>query len=158
MFLIRKITPSLNIEGKRKNAAVIYVESKQNILEEVSDSITFRGGMAHPTANGMIAVFIDKLDATDIVKSAIEVLQKSKGLGLRVSIGVNFGELIVQELPTGLVKYASLGNTISFARKLAKVENAVVVSNEVHSQLDKSFRFEKLENGFMVKGAIIENW
>ena len=158
MFLIRKITPSLNIEGRRKNAAVIYVESKQNILGEVSDSITFRGGMAHSTDNGMIAIFIDKLDATDIVKSAVEVLQKSKGLGLRVKIGVNFGELIVQELPTGLVKYASLGNTISFARKLAKVENAVVVSNDVHSQLDKSFRFEQLENGFMVKGAIIENW
>ncbi|MBU2522978.1 MAG: hypothetical protein KKE23_01660 [Nanoarchaeota archaeon] len=158
MFLIKKITPSLNIEGRRKNAGIIYVESKQNILEEVSDGIALRGGMAHSTANGMIAIFIDKIDAAEIVKSAIEVLQKSKGLGLRVSIGVNLGELIVQELPTGLVKYASLGNTISFARKLAKVENGIVVSTAVHSQIEKSFRFEKLDHGFMIKGAVIENW
>ncbi len=158
MFLIRKIVPSLNIEGRRKKAGIIYVESKQNILEEVSDSITFRGGLAHSTANGMIAVFIDKTDSTDIVKAAIEIVQKSKGLGLRVKISVNFGELIVQELPTGLVKYASLGNTISFARKLAKVENGIVISDDVHAQLDKSFRFEKLENGWMIKGAVVENW
>ena len=158
MFLIRKIMPSLNIEGKRKKAGIIYVESKQNILEEVSDSITFRGGLAHSTDNGMIAVFIDKMDATDIVKSAIEILQKSKGLGLRVKIGVNFGELIVQELPTGLVKYASLGNAISFSRKLAKIENGIVVSNDVHSQIEKNFRFEKLDHGYMIKGAVIENW
>ena len=103
-------------------------------------------------------LLFDKTDSADVVKSAIEIIQKSKGLGLRVRIGVNFGELIVQELPTGLVKYASLGNTVSFARKLAKVENGIVISNEVHSQIDKSFRFEKLENGWMIKGTIIENW
>ena len=158
MFLIRKIVPSLDISGRRKNAGVIYVESKQNILEEVSDSITFRGGLTHSTANGLIAVFIDKSDSADIVKAAMEILQKSRGLGLRVKIGINFGELIVQELPTGLVKYASLGNTISYARKLAKKENSIVISDEIHSQIDKSFRFEKLENGWMIKGAIIENW
>ena len=144
MFLIRKITPSLNIEGKKRRAGIIYVESKQNILEEVSDSITLRGGLAHSTANGLIAVFIDKVDAADIVKSSIEVLQKSKGLGLRVKVGINFGEIIVQELPTGLVKYASLGNTVGTARKLAKIENGIFVSNEVHSQIESSFRFEKL--------------
>ena len=98
------------------------------------------------------------LISDSLSKEALEILQKSKGLGLRVKIGVNFGELIVQELPTGLVKYASLGNTVSFARKLAKVENGIVVSNDVHSQIEKSFRFEKLEHGFMIKGAIVENW
>jgi class 3 adenylate cyclase len=158
MFLIRKIVPSLDISGRRKNAGVIYVESKQNILEEVSDSITFRGGLTHSTANGLIAVFIDKSDSADIVKAAMEILQKSRGLGLRVKIGINFGELIVQELPTGLVKYASLGNTISYARKLAKKENSIVISDEVHAQIDKSFRFEKLDNGWLIKGAIVENW
>lgn len=158
MFLMRKITPSLNIEGKEKVAGIIYVESKQNIVEEVSDSVIMRGGLAHSIANGMVAVFLDKVDAAEIVKSAIEILQKSKSLGLRVKIGVNIGSLIVQELPTGLIKYASLGNTISFARKLAKVENAIVVSNDIKSQVGSSFRFEKLEYGYLIKGLVIENW
>ena len=155
---MKKITPSLNIEGRERNAGVIYIESKQNIVEEVSDSVTLRGGMTHSIANGMIAVFLDKTDADDVVKASIEILQKSKSLGLRVKIGVNFGSLIVQELPTGLVKYASLGNTISFARKLAKVENGIVVSEEIKKQVDKEFRFVKSESGWEIRGVVIENW
>ena len=158
MFLIRKLVHSLNIEGRRKPAGIIFVESKQNIFEEVSDSIIFRGGLAHSTHGGLVAVFIDKLDASEIVKSAIEIVQKSKALGVRSSLGVTFGELIVEETPTGLVKYAALGSSLSHAKKLAKVENGIVVSEEIHNQIKDQFRFEKLQDGWMIKGAVIENW
>ena len=158
MFLIRKLVHSLNIEGRRKAAGIIFVEAKQNIFEEVSDSISFRGGLAHSTHGGLVAVFIDKLDAIEIVKAAVEIVQKSKALGVRSRLGVNFGELIVEETPTGIVKYAALGNSLSYAKKLAKVENGIVVSDEIHKRLESQFRFEKLHDGWMIKGAVIENW
>ena len=158
MFLVRRLMHSLNIEGNRRAAAIIFVESKNNIFEEVSDSITFRGGLAHSTHGGLVAVFFDKLDSLDIVKAAIEIVQKSKALGVRSKLGIVFGDLIVQELPNGLVKYAALGNSLSRAKRLAKVENGIVVGEEVRKGIEKQFRFEKLEPGWMIKGAVIENW
>ena len=158
MFLIRKLVHSLNIEGRRRQAGIVFVESKNNIFEEVSDSISFRGGLAHSTQGGLVAIFLDKTDAMDIVKAAIEIIHKSKSLGVRSKVGVNFGELIVEEAPTGLVKYAALGNSLSYAKKLAKVENAVVVSDDIHKKLESQFRFDKMPSGWMIKGAVIENW
>jgi len=158
MFLIRKLVHSLNIEGRRRQAGIIFVESKNNIFEEVSDSISFRGGLAHSTQGGLVAIFLDKTDAMDIVKAAIEIIQKSKSLGVRSSVGVNFGELIVEETPIGPVKYASLGGSLGQAKKMAKVENSVVVSDEIHKKLENQFRFDKLAAGWLIKGAVVENW
>lgn len=158
MFLIRKLVPSLNIEGRRKHADIIYVETKNSIMEEVDESVTLRGGLAHSTAGGLVAVFLSPDNASDVLKAAVEILQKSKGLGIRAKVGINSGDLIVQELPTGIVKYASLGNSVSFARKIAKIENAIVVSDDVHKRLGSQFRSEKVADGWLIKGIVVENW
>ncbi len=155
MFLIKKLVHSLNIEGKKKLAGIVFVESKNNIFEEVSESIMLRGGLAHSTHGGFVALFLDSLDSLDLIKSSIEILQKAKSLGVRAKIGINIGEIILEETPSGLVKYASLGNSLSNAKKLAKIENAIAVCDNIHKDVEDKFRFEKLNFGWMIKGPVL---
>jgi class 3 adenylate cyclase len=154
MFVIKKLVPSISIEGKERNAGVIYVDTRNNIIEDVEEIVNIQGGLAHQSPGGIIALFFDP-DESDLIKTATQIMQKSKELGLRSKIGIHTGRVITEEVPhSSEIKYASLGNLTGMARKIATMENGIVVSNDIHEKIGKHLRTEKRGDGWFVKGLI----
>jgi hypothetical protein len=151
MFVIKKIVPSISIEGKERNAGVIYINTKNNIIEDVEEVINIEGGLAHSTPGGVIALFLDA-NEDNLVRVATQILQKTKELGLRSKIGIHIGRVIVEEVPGQHIKYASLGNATSMAKKIAVVENGIIISDELYNKIGKQLRAEKMGAGWFVKG------
>jgi len=152
MFVIKKLVPSISIEGKESTAGIIYVNTKNNILEDIEEEINMNGGLAHQTAGGVIALFLEGEDENHLVRVAFQVLQKIKELGLRSKIGIHKGRVITEEIPGQHMKYAAMGNSISMAKRIAVVENGIIVSDDVYKRIGSGLRAEKRGDGWFVKG------
>jgi ribosomal protein L10 len=151
MFVIKKLIPSISIEGNERNAGIIYINTKNNIIEDIEEVVNIQGGLAHATPGGVIALFLDP-NENELVKVANQILQKTKELGLRSKIGINSGKVIIEEIPGQHIKYASLGNATSVAKKIAVIENGIIISDELHKRIGKDLRAEKRGDGWFVKG------
>jgi hypothetical protein len=152
MFVIKKLVPSISIEGKEHNAGVIYINTKNNIVEDIEEVVNIQGGLAHATPGGVIALFLNS-NENDLVRTAVQIMQKTKELGLRTKIGIHMGRVITEEIPgRSEIKYATIGNTTSMAKKIAVVENGIIVSEDIYKKIGKQLRAEKRGVGWFVKG------
>lgn len=151
MFVIKKLVPSISIEGKERNAGVIYINTRNNIIDDVEELVNIQGGLAHSTPGGVIALFFEP-NESDLIRVANQIMQKTKELGLRSKIGIHSGRVIVEEVPGQHIKYASLGNTTGMAKKIAVVENGIIISDDIHKRIGKELRAEKRGEGWFVKG------
>jgi len=151
MFVIKKLVPSISIEGNERSAGVIYVNTRNNIIEDVEEVVNIQGGLAHATPGGIIALFLEP-NENELVNVAHQILQKTKELGLRSKIGIHTGKVIVEEIPGQHIKYASLGNATSMAKKIAVIENGIIISDELYKRIGSQLRAEKRGEGWFVKG------
>jgi hypothetical protein len=152
MFVIKRLVPSISIEGKEKNAGIIYIDTKNNIIDDIEEVVNVQGGLAHATPGGVIALFMDG-NENELVRIAVQIMQKTKELGLRSKIGIHTGRVLIEDIPgRSEVKYASLGGSTSVAKRLANVENGIVISDALHQRIGKELRAEKKGNGWFVKG------
>jgi len=152
MFVIKKLVPSIDIEGKEKEAGIIYVNTKNNIIDDVEEEVNMHGGLAHAMPGGIIALFFDG-NHENLVRVAGQILQKTKELGLRSKIGIHKGRVITEEIPGHHIKYSSLGGSVNMAKKIAIVENGIIMSEDLYKEIGKGLRTEKIGNGWLIKGV-----
>ena len=152
MFILKRLVPSISIEGKEKTASVVYINTKNNIVEDIEEVVNIQGGLAHSTPGGIIALFPNG-EESEVVKVAFQIMQKTKELGLRSRIGIHSGRFIMEEIPgQSEIKYASLGNAVSQAKRIAIIENGIIVSDDIYKRIGKELRAEKRGDGWLVKG------
>ena len=152
MFVIKKLVPSISIEGKESEAGIIFINTKNNIIDDIEEEINMHGGLAHQTAGGVIALFLNG-NEHELIQVAFQILQKTKELGLRSRIGIHKGRVITEEIPGQHIKYAAMGNSISMARKIATVENGIIISQDIYNKIGAAgLRAEKRGDGWFVKG------
>ena len=94
-------------------------------------------------------MFLSPLDA---IKAAVEIQEKTGPINVIMGIGIHTSQTLVNESKEQL-KYASMGNAVSIARKISQAsKNNVLISRDTKIKAGGEARVEQAGEYFLAKG------
>ncbi len=162
---VRQAEHALALNGPKEEASLIAFKIKnmqdlgkdhlhqiEGLFNEVSD----KKGVVYKTGDYLVIILTPSL--TKSFKNNPEAVKLAKSIGdkfeeynkkfakkITYGIGVSKGNLIV-EPHRELLKFASVGNSLNLAKKIADLsQGEVLLSKEANAQLDGSFKTEKTQ-------------
>ncbi len=127
--------------------------SKQN-LESIIDIAKGSHAVIDKRSNYIFLLFVPQVTKTYrnellATKTGIQILEaltafnKKYKQKILFNMGINSGEMVISK-SAGKIKYTSLGNTLSFAKRLSDTSNAkLIINDEVRKKLLRDLKVEK---------------
>lgn len=157
---------SLVLKGEKEMSAVVSIkiknisqlkeDTKQKIVKILNEANTLKGLIDWKNEYAFI-IFSPLVTRTFgneslAVRTSMKIIPNLKDHNKRFkdkiefNIGIHSGELIATRSGSSL-KYTSLGNTISFAKRLSDISDSkVIISDEVHKKMLRDLKVSKISS------------
>ena len=147
-----------DLAGQKKEVSFMSIsirdiekQDKDNFEQIVIDTISENKGYLskNAEANEVLALFLNPFDA---VKCSIDVKERTGPVNIIMGIGIHTSPTLISENGDTL-KYASLGNSVSIARKISQhSKNNVLMSKETKVLAGGEVKAKPEGEYFLVEG------
>lgn len=160
---VRQAEHALSLNGHKEEAALVALKiknmhelSKENLkgIEPYFDEIYDKKGVVYTTGEYFVVIltpsitktFKNNINAVKIARSISEKLHAHNAKfskKINFGVGLNYGSIIVEPLRDRL-KFASVGNALSLAKRIAELSHGeVLLSKDANAHIDSEIKTEK---------------
>jgi hypothetical protein len=139
--------------GEKQEAVVINLKIKSNTsVEPALAKAKEQKARIYSSENNRIIIFSrattsenENLSrAINAVKEMQAILNQS---GASFGLGMNIGQMIVERSREGNIKFTSIGNVVTLAKKLSEISNnEIIISEQIHKRAIGKIRTQKLDS------------
>ncbi len=152
---------TLVLKGNKEEAAVLALKvGDKNLTESAANQIKAGKGVIYRAEEGyLLGIFTPSLTKTlenelKAVKIAREIEKNLKAQKKNFGIGINTGNIIAEK-QQGKLKFTSLGNTITLAKKIADSgKNEILLSSGSANKARNIIKTEKKGQHYTIKNIV----
>ena len=136
------------LKGNKEESAVLALRGEfrdKSVLEKISSQIKNKKGVVYSSGNYLLGIFAPSLTGSIVNEAeAVKVAGEIEKLEIpSFGAGINTGSIVTKK-EAGRLKFTSLGNTLSLAKKLADISNNEILLSEASAMKTRSLiRAEK---------------
>lgn len=155
---------TLVLKGNKEESAVLSLKLKSNVdkslIDDIINEVKNNKGIIYKAENDLTGIFTPAITKTfdnevKAVNAAKKIEELLKKRDINFGIGINTGDIIAKKEGNGL-KFTSLGNTLSLARKMAGLSDRQTLLSENSSKKARNLVKTEKKGEFYVISRIVD--